>query len=73
MQKIAQSRRYDAIVALACVIRGATPHFDYVAGEASRGLAALSRELGQPNRSGGLLRVQFENLLKESFCLFVVI
>jgi 6,7-dimethyl-8-ribityllumazine synthase len=42
--KMAASRRYDAIVALACVIRGATPHFDYVAGEASRGLAQVSRE-----------------------------
>jgi 6,7-dimethyl-8-ribityllumazine synthase len=40
-KKLAASRRYDAIVALACVIRGATPHFDYVAGEASRGLAAV--------------------------------
>lgn len=42
--KMAASRRYDAIVALACVIRGATPHFDYVAGEASRGLARVSLE-----------------------------
>jgi len=44
VQKMATSKRYDAIVALACVIRGATPHFDYVAGEASRGLAAISIE-----------------------------
>jgi 6,7-dimethyl-8-ribityllumazine synthase len=39
VQKMAESKRHDAIVALGCVIRGATPHFDYVAGEASRGLA----------------------------------
>jgi 6,7-dimethyl-8-ribityllumazine synthase len=42
--KMAASRRFDAVIALACVIRGATPHFDYVAGEASRGLAAVCRE-----------------------------
>ena len=46
--KMADSKKYDAIVALACVIRGATPHFDYVAGEASRGLANLSRDRGLP-------------------------
>jgi 6,7-dimethyl-8-ribityllumazine synthase len=39
VQKMAESKRHDAIVALGCVIRGATPHFDYVAGEASRCLA----------------------------------
>jgi 6,7-dimethyl-8-ribityllumazine synthase len=43
VQKLAASKRYDAFVALACVIRGATPHFDYVAAEASRGLADVCR------------------------------
>jgi len=43
-QKLAGSKRYDAIVALGCVIRGATPHFDYVAGEASSGLSAVCLE-----------------------------
>jgi 6,7-dimethyl-8-ribityllumazine synthase len=38
------SDRYEAIVALGAVIRGDTPHFDYVAGEASRGLADASRD-----------------------------
>jgi 6,7-dimethyl-8-ribityllumazine synthase len=41
VRKMVESKRHDAIVALGCVIRGATPHFDYVAGEASRGLAKL--------------------------------
>jgi 6,7-dimethyl-8-ribityllumazine synthase len=40
--------RYDACVALGAVIRGDTPHFDFVAGEASRGLALLQGEFGVP-------------------------
>jgi len=44
LRKLAQSRRFDALIALGCVIRGATPHFDYVAGEASRGIAQAGRE-----------------------------
>jgi 6,7-dimethyl-8-ribityllumazine synthase len=39
----AVSERYDAIVALGCVIRGETPHFEYVAGEAARGLGNVAR------------------------------
>lgn len=39
---------YDGIVALGCVIRGETPHFDYVAGEAARGIQALSIRHGVP-------------------------
>jgi 6,7-dimethyl-8-ribityllumazine synthase len=42
IKKMAASRRYNALIALGCVIRGATPHFDYVAGEASRGIAQIS-------------------------------
>lgn len=42
------SERYDALVALGAVIRGETPHFDYVAGEAARGLAQASAEFEKP-------------------------
>jgi len=42
LRKLAGSRRHDALIALGCVIRGATPHFDYVAGETSRGIAQVS-------------------------------
>jgi 6,7-dimethyl-8-ribityllumazine synthase len=46
--KIAASRRADGIIALGCVIRGGTPHFDYVAGECVRGVSAVAREHGVP-------------------------
>src|SRR6202162_4416956 len=42
------SERYDGLVAVGAVIRGETPHFDYIAGEASRGLAAASAEAETP-------------------------
>src|SRR5687767_7862373 len=43
-RRAAATERYDALIALGAVIRGDTPHFDYVAGEASRGLADASRD-----------------------------
>lgn len=42
LQKAAASKRYDAIVAVGAVIRGATPHFDYVAGECVKGISSIS-------------------------------
>ncbi len=46
--KMAKSGRYDAVVCLGVVIRGATPHFDYVAGEAAKGIAQASWQSGVP-------------------------
>jgi len=48
LKKMAASRKHDALVALGCVIRGATPHFDYVAGEAARGISAVALEHAMP-------------------------
>ena len=42
IKRLAASHRYQALIALGCVIRGATAHFDYVAGEASRGVSHVS-------------------------------
>jgi 6,7-dimethyl-8-ribityllumazine synthase len=44
--RLARSKRFDAIVAVGAVIRGGTPHFDYVAGEVSKGVAQASLETG---------------------------
>jgi len=42
LQRVATAGRHDAVVALGCVIRGGTPHFEYVAGEATKGVAAVA-------------------------------
>jgi 6,7-dimethyl-8-ribityllumazine synthase len=47
-QQMAQSKQFDAIIALGAVIRGSTPHFDYVAGECSKGLATVSMQYNIP-------------------------
>jgi 6,7-dimethyl-8-ribityllumazine synthase len=46
--KMAASGRYDAVIALGVVIRGGTPHFDYVASEVSKGVAKVSLDTGVP-------------------------
>jgi 6,7-dimethyl-8-ribityllumazine synthase len=51
---LAHTHRYHAIVALGAVIRGDTPHFDYVAGEAARGLQQVALETGLPVAFGVL-------------------
>jgi 6,7-dimethyl-8-ribityllumazine synthase len=48
VKKLAQARRFDAIVALGAVVRGETAHFEYVAGEAASGIARASLETGTP-------------------------
>ena len=47
-KKMAESGRYDAVITLGTVIRGATPHFDYVSGEVAKGVAAVSLQTGLP-------------------------
>jgi 6,7-dimethyl-8-ribityllumazine synthase len=47
-RRLLASERYDALVAVGAVIRGGTPHFEYVAGEASRGLARASTDFDTP-------------------------
>lgn len=47
-KKLAKSASYDAVICLGTVIRGATPHFDYIASEVAKGIASVSQETGQP-------------------------
>lgn len=47
-KKMAESGRYDAIICLGAVIRGGTPHFDYIAAEVSKGIASVSLGTGLP-------------------------
>jgi 6,7-dimethyl-8-ribityllumazine synthase len=47
-QQLAVRKKHDAIICLGAVIRGATPHFDYVSAEVSKGIAAASMETGMP-------------------------
>src|SRR3990172_3226014 len=47
-RRLAESRRYDAVVCLGAIIRGETPHFEYIAAEAARGIADIARDTGVP-------------------------
>ena len=52
--EVARQHRYDAVICLSAVIRGETPHFDYVAGEAAKGIAHVAAETGVPVAFGVL-------------------
>jgi 6,7-dimethyl-8-ribityllumazine synthase len=52
--ELARQHRYDAVICLACVIRGETPHFDYIAGETAKGIAQASLKAGVPVSFGVL-------------------
>lgn len=53
-KKLAESGKYDAVICLGAIIRGATPHFDYVCAEASKGIAQVSMQTGVPVAFGVL-------------------
>jgi 6,7-dimethyl-8-ribityllumazine synthase len=65
-RKLAASGRFDAVVALGCVIRGDTPHFEYVAGECARGLQLASLETGVPVAFGVLTVETLEQALERA-------
>lgn len=66
VDKIASQRRCDGIVALGAVIRGATPHFEYVASECTRGIAAASRRHGIPVGIGVLTTDTIEQAIERA-------
>ena len=47
-QRMAKSKKYDAVICLGAILRGSTPHFDYIAGEAAKGIANVSLNTGIP-------------------------
>jgi 6,7-dimethyl-8-ribityllumazine synthase len=66
VRRIAESGRYDAVVALGAVIRGETAHFDYVAGECAAGLARVADETGVPVAFGVLTTENEEQALERA-------
>lgn len=65
-QRIATKKEFDAIIALGAVIRGGTPHFDYVAGECTKGLAQVSLNAGLPITFGVLTVDSIEQAIERS-------
>src|SRR5690242_20979692 len=65
-QKAAASGKYAAVIALGAVIRGATPHFDYVAGECAKGLAKAGMDTGVPVAFGVLTTDSIEQAIERS-------
>jgi 6,7-dimethyl-8-ribityllumazine synthase len=65
-KRVAASKRYDAVVALGAVIRGATPHFDYVAGQCAAGLARVAEETGVPVAFGVLTTETIEQAIERA-------
>ncbi len=65
-KKLAQSKTFDAVVCLGAVIRGATPHFDYIANEVSKGIAAVSLETGVPVIYGVVTADSIEQALERA-------
>ena len=65
-KKVASSSRYDAVICLGAVIRGATPHFDYVANEVSKGVASVSLDTGVPVTFGVLTTDTLEQAIERA-------
>jgi 6,7-dimethyl-8-ribityllumazine synthase len=65
-KRLAASKAHDAVVCLAAVIRGSTPHFDYVAGEVSKGIAQVALESGVPISFGILTTDTLEQAIERA-------
>ena len=66
VKRVAASKRYDAVVALGAVIRGATPHFEHVAGQCAAGLARVADETGVPVAFGVLTTDTIEQAIERA-------
>jgi len=65
-KRLANTGRFDALICLGAVIRGSTPHFDYVAGEAAKGIAQVSLETGVPIAFGVLTTDTIEQAIERA-------
>lgn len=65
-QKMAKNDKYDAVITLGTVIRGSTPHFDYVCNEAAKGVAAISLNTGKPVIFGILTTDSIEQAIERA-------
>ncbi|MEO9945047.1 MULTISPECIES: 6,7-dimethyl-8-ribityllumazine synthase [Paraglaciecola] len=65
-KKLAEQNKYDAIIALGAVIRGGTPHFEFVAGECNKGLAQVSLDYGVPVSFGVITTDSIEQAIERS-------
>ncbi|GAA4870598.1 6,7-dimethyl-8-ribityllumazine synthase [Paenibacillus vulneris] len=65
-QKMAESGKYDAVITLGAVIRGSTPHFDYVCNEVAKGVAAISLKTGVPTIFGVLTTDSIEQAVERA-------
>jgi 6,7-dimethyl-8-ribityllumazine synthase len=65
-QRLAASGKFEAVIALGCVIRGATPHFEYVAAEAARGCAEVALSTGVPVAFGVLTTDTIDQALERA-------
>ncbi len=65
-KKMAETGRYDAVICLGAVIRGSTPHFDYVAAEVSKGIAHVSLDSGLPVAFGVLTTDSIEQAIERA-------
>jgi 6,7-dimethyl-8-ribityllumazine synthase len=65
-KKLAEKNKFDAIIALGAVIRGGTPHFDFVAGECNKGLAQVSLDHGIPVAFGVITTDSIEQAIERS-------
>jgi 6,7-dimethyl-8-ribityllumazine synthase len=66
VQRVAAAKRYDAIIALGAVVRGATPHFEYVAGECVKGLSHVSLKYDVPVTFGVLTVDSLEQAIERA-------
>lgn len=65
-QKMAESGKYDAVITLGAVIRGATPHFDFVCSEAAKGVAQVGMKTGVPTIFGVLTTDSIEQAIERA-------